>query len=126
MAKIGSAEDSSAAKVSDLPDQSTDEDGPTGPLSFSIRDLETPAANLVVSGRSSDTGLVPEDSLLFGGSGISRTLTITPAANLSGQATITIFQGGHECIAEAALSWIEEIATRRKEKADKRGVDASK
>lgn len=52
----------------------------------------TPAGSLTVSGSSSNTNLVPNDSvhLAFGGSGANRTLTITPKANRSGSATLTI------------------------------------
>jgi hypothetical protein len=45
---------------------------------------------LTVTGHSSNQGLVPDVSILFGGSGPNRTLTLMPAANQSGTATITI------------------------------------
>ena len=76
--------------LSDIPDQVTDEDIPAGPLTFTIGDLETPAGSLTLSGSSSNQVLVPSSSILFGGSGAGRTVTIRPTANLSGQATITI------------------------------------
>ncbi|TAK93938.1 MAG: hypothetical protein EPO07_17505, partial [Verrucomicrobia bacterium] len=41
-------------------------------------------------GNSSDTNLVPNANIVFGGSGSNRTVTITPAANQSGITTITI------------------------------------
>ena len=44
----------------------------------------------MVSGTSSNTALVPAANLVFGGSGINRTLTVTPAANQSGSTTITV------------------------------------
>ena len=52
--------------------------------------METPAASLTVAGASSNTALVPLANIVFGGSGASRTVTVTPAANQSGAATITL------------------------------------
>src|SRR5207247_10038606 len=39
---------------------------------------------------SSNPGLVPDGNIVFGGSGADRTFTLTPAANQSGTAWITI------------------------------------
>lgn len=62
----------------------------TGAIAFTIGDNATPAASLVVRGDSSNPGLVPEANIVFGGSGSNRTVTVTPAANQSGVATITV------------------------------------
>ena len=43
-----------------------------------------------MSGSSSNTTLVPNGNIVFGGSGASRTVTVTPAANQSGTATIAV------------------------------------
>ncbi|MBK8285973.1 MAG: DUF11 domain-containing protein [Ahniella sp.] len=43
-----------------------------------------------MSGTSSNTALVPNANIVFGGSGASRTVTVTPVADLSGSATITV------------------------------------
>ena len=43
-----------------------------------------------MSGSSSNTTLVPNGNIVFGGSGANRTVTVTPAANQSGTATITV------------------------------------
>lgn len=75
--------------ISTIADQVTDEDTPTT-VAFTVGDPETPAGSLAVSGASSNTTLVPDANILFGGSGSSRTVTITPAANLSGTASITV------------------------------------
>ncbi len=79
-----------APTISAIADQITDEDTPTGPLSFTIADMETPATSLTVSGSSSNTTLIPSSNIVFGGSGSSRIITLTPAANQSGSATITV------------------------------------
>lgn len=76
--------------ISNISDQQTDEDTPTTPLAFTIGDAETAAASLVVFAFSSDTNLVSETGFIFGGSDINRTLTITPATNIVGSATITV------------------------------------
>jgi len=62
-----------------------------GPLAFTISDAETAASNLLVTAACSNTNLVAASGLVLGGSDTNRTLTITPALNHSGIATITIF-----------------------------------
>ena len=82
--------------VNDVPtitaigNQSFNEDGSSGPLSFTINDIETAAGTLVVSGTSSATAIVPNANIVFGGSGASQTVTVTPLANQSGPVTITL------------------------------------
>src|SRR5262245_61392620 len=79
-----------APTVSNIANQSTSVGVPVGPLAFTIGDLETAAASLTVSGSSSNPTLVPTTNLAFGGSGINRTLTVTPAPTQTGVATITV------------------------------------
>jgi len=55
-----------------------------------VGDVETPVANLTVSGSSSNMTLVPNGNIVFGGSGANRTVTITPAADQTGTTTITV------------------------------------
>jgi len=76
--------------ISDIANQVTDEDMPTPAIGFVIGDAETPAAALELSGTSSDTNLVPHANIVFGGSGSNRTVTVTPAHNASGGATINV------------------------------------
>src|SRR5436190_2025838 len=76
--------------ISSVANQSTDEDTPTAAIPFSISDVETPAGNLMVSGRSSNPDLVPDANILFGGSGSNRTVTLRPATNQFGSTTITL------------------------------------
>lgn len=64
--------------------------GTTGALAFTVGDAETPADSLVVTPVSSDTALIPLAGIVLGGSGAQRTVTITPAANRAGTATITL------------------------------------
>jgi hypothetical protein len=76
--------------ISDIANQTINEDSTTGPIAFTVGDAETSAAGLVVSASSSNTTLVPNANLVLGGSGANRTLTATPAANQFGSATITV------------------------------------
>jgi hypothetical protein len=57
---------------------------------FTVGDTETPADELLVSGLSSNQELVANADITFGGSGINRTVTVTPAFFQSGTTTITI------------------------------------
>ena len=79
-----------APTISDVTDKTTNEDTATAALGFTVGDVETAAASLTLSGSSSNTALVPNANIVFGGSGASRTVTITPAPNQTGTATITL------------------------------------
>jgi LysM repeat protein len=80
----------SPPEISPISSQTTDEDVPADPVIFTVSDLETPAGELMVSASSSNPALVPVANIVLGGSGAARTLTITPAADQSGTATITV------------------------------------
>jgi len=79
-----------APTISDISDTTIDEDASTGALAFTVSDAETPAVDLTLSASSSDPTLVPEANISFGGSGENRTVTVMPAANQFGTATITV------------------------------------
>ena len=76
--------------MSDILDQTTDQNVPTGAIAFTIADVETAPASLTVSGSSADTTLVPTANIAFGGADANRTITVTPALNKAGTATITV------------------------------------
>ncbi|MBN2508146.1 MAG: immunoglobulin domain-containing protein [Verrucomicrobia bacterium] len=82
--------------VNDLPvlsaigDQWIQENTSTGPLPFTIGDLESPAPTLAVTARASNPALVPNANLVFDGSGSNRTLTVTPLPGRSGAAAIDL------------------------------------
>jgi autotransporter-associated beta strand protein len=75
--------------ISDIADTSTDEEMPTAALPFTLTDPEDVNA-LVLTGSSSNTTLIPNANITFGGTGGSRTVTVTPAPNRTGSATITV------------------------------------
>jgi hypothetical protein len=55
-----------------------------------LRDVETAADSLTVSGSSSDQSVVPDSGIAFGSPGENRTVTVTPASGKTGTATITV------------------------------------
>jgi hypothetical protein len=73
-----------------LADQTIGVNGTTGPLNFTIGDVDTAVGSLTVSPDSSNLSLVPLGNIVLGGSGANRTVTVTPAAGQSGTATITV------------------------------------
>ena len=79
--------------ISGIADQIINEDNSTGPLAFTIGDAETAATNLTLVKASSNLSLVPTNNIVFGGSGSNRTVTVTPAVNQNGAATITVTVG---------------------------------
>ena len=79
-----------APTLSALPNQVTPWNTPTTPLAFDVWDAETAWDSLIITGSSSNPGLVPNASILFGGAGTNRTVTVVPAPNQTGSATITV------------------------------------
>src|SRR5262245_46811952 len=76
--------------ISSIADQLAAEDTATANLAFTVGDAETAPGSLGVSGTSSNTALVPNANIVFGGSGANRTVTVMPAANQTGVTTITV------------------------------------
>ena len=69
--------------------QSTPEDTPLV-VNLTVGDADTPLSSLDVQAVSSDAALVPASGFVTGGTGSARTVTIAPAADQSGSATITV------------------------------------
>lgn len=67
----------------------TDLSSPTV-LNFTVGDAETDAAALTVSATSSNQTVMPDYNLVSGGSGASRTLTLTPTTGMLGVAPILV------------------------------------
>ncbi|MDB6032866.1 MAG: Repeat family, partial [Verrucomicrobiales bacterium] len=78
-----------APSISDIPDQSTLEDTSLT-ASFTIGDVETFANNLTLTASSSNPTLIPASNIILSGGGSNRTVTILPATNQTGTASITI------------------------------------
>jgi Zn-dependent metalloprotease/Ca2+-binding RTX toxin-like protein len=60
-----------------------------GTMNLEVEDAETPEAALVLSGSSSNTALVPNSGITFGGSGANRTVTIRTTSAV-GTAVVTV------------------------------------
>src|SRR2546428_398398 len=88
--EVGVTASNTAPTITSIANQTINEDTATGALSFTVGDAETAPGSLTVSGSSSNTTLVPNANIVFGGSGANRTVTVTPAANGNGTATITV------------------------------------
>jgi hypothetical protein len=62
----------------------------TPAIPFNIGDTETAASSLTVTASSDNVALVPGSGILLGGSGASRTISVTPASGQTGIANITL------------------------------------
>jgi hypothetical protein len=76
--------------ISAIANQVTTVNKAKGPLAFTVNDIETSPASLSVWATSSNTALVPNSNILFGGSGANRTVTVVPAPGKRGKTTITV------------------------------------
>ncbi len=76
--------------ISDVMNVSVLRDMMTAPLPVTVSDAETAAAALAVSAVASDATLVPPSSIVLGGSGMNRTIKVTPAPGRTGSTTITL------------------------------------
>jgi hypothetical protein len=79
-----------APTIAGLTDQSLPQDTSTPVLTFQVADADSGAGSVMVTASSSDASIVPAEGIVLGGSGSSRTLQITPAPEVFGDATITI------------------------------------
>src|SRR5258706_8834768 len=79
-----------APTITGIGNQATSSGTAVGPISFTVGDVETPAASLTVSGGSSNQTLMPDANIVLGGTGANRTVTLTPAAGQAGTAAITV------------------------------------
>jgi YVTN family beta-propeller protein len=71
-------------------DQRTNRNRVFGPTAFTVGDDATAPANVMLTATSSSPAVVPNANIVFGGSGASRTVTITPAPDAEGVTTIAI------------------------------------
>lgn len=81
---------SSAPTITAIANQTINEDSMAGPLAFTVSDDRTALDQLRLTVRSSDPVLIPPANVVIAGTGASRTVTVTPALNLSGKSTITL------------------------------------
>lgn len=79
-----------APTIVPLSAQTIAEDGATGPIPFTINDIDTPAGNVQVTVSSSNPALVPLSRIQLGGSGNNRTIALTPLPDANGVSQITL------------------------------------
>ena len=101
---------SAAPTMSNITAQSSAEDVPVGPINFTVNDTDTPLANLVLSSNSSNTALIDSAGIVFGGSGTSRTLALTPKLDQFGSATITLnLTDGDEIVSQTFVYTVTSV-----------------
>ncbi|HRE83654.1 MAG TPA: Ig-like domain-containing protein, partial [Opitutaceae bacterium] len=87
---------SSAPSISSLQNRTIPMNGTTGAIAFSVSDTGVPGGSLTVTANSSNPLLVPDQNLVLDGSGLNRSITVTPASNQSGSAIIRVsVSNGH-------------------------------
>jgi Big-like domain-containing protein len=78
-----------APVVALIPSQTINQDTPTAALGFAVND-DGGSDAVTVSVASSNAAIVPSEGLVLAGSGVNRTITVTPAEDATGQVTITV------------------------------------
>ncbi|MCX6874522.1 MAG: hypothetical protein NTW21_12065 [Verrucomicrobia bacterium] len=76
--------------IATVADQSIAVNTATAALPFTVGDNDAPATALTLTTHSSNPTLVPVSNIVLAGSGANRTVTVTPADNQLGSATITL------------------------------------
>jgi hypothetical protein len=76
--------------ISAIGNQVIEQDTSTTAIPFTVGDIDNAADSLTVGGVSSNLTLVPNENIVFGGSGSNRTVTVSPAAGQNGMALITV------------------------------------
>ena len=79
-----------APTVSKVPDQVVPEDASMPAIPFTVGDVETPAASLIVTATSSDTDLLPGHAIVLVGEGATRTLKASPKLGSSGRVRVKL------------------------------------
>ena len=83
-----------APTITDVLGQKLTPGTPTGPLAFTIGDVETIPDNLVITATSSDQNVVPDQNIVISRSGANGTVNVIPratgAGGTSGNANITL------------------------------------
>lgn len=86
----GGATANTPPTVSSLPNMQAVTGLTATPAGFTIGDGESDPASLYVSAKSSDQTTIPDANIAIGGSGASRSISITPAAGVATEVPVTI------------------------------------
>jgi hypothetical protein len=76
--------------ISSVPHMHTLANTPTLPIAFTVGALDTPVAQLTVTGVSGNANLVLDSEITISGTGTNRTVTVTPVTDQTGVAPITL------------------------------------
>ncbi len=78
--------------VSDIPDITIQQGTSTGPVTFLVTDIDSPATSLTVTATCDNPNLVPTTGISLSTSrvNVGWSISITPSPNLTGKATITV------------------------------------
>ncbi|USN54797.1 MAG: hypothetical protein H6765_10120 [Candidatus Peribacteria bacterium] len=81
-----------APVISDIADQSTNEDTTESNVAFTISDIDSSVAcnATYVTATSSNTSLISNGNITIGGTAPNCTITLVPSANANGASTITV------------------------------------
>ena len=79
--------DNNQPTISEIVDRTIFEDASTSVIGFTVTDVETNDASLIVTAVSSSSSVVPSANIVLGGTGSNRTIQITPAADANTAAT---------------------------------------
>ena len=79
-----------APQIVGLADQTLPQDTSSPVLTFQVSDADSGVNAVTVTATSSDPTIIPAAGVVLGGSGANRTLQITPAPEVFGNAMITI------------------------------------
>ena len=79
-----------APAISGLTNVNVFQDTSAGPIWFSVSDAESSGGNLALSAVSANTTLLPNQNIVFGGSGSNPTLTLTPASGQTGSSAVSV------------------------------------
>ncbi len=79
----------SISKVSDQVTQFA----PVGPIAFVVEDSQTAPEDLVLTATSSNADVLPEENIALDGTGMIRTVTLTPAASGTAMVTLAVNDG---------------------------------
>ena len=77
-----------APTISQIQDQSTTANQASAPIAFTVSDEDVGSLSFTLM--SDNQPVVPDDGLVLGGSGTSRTLTVTPVVDTLGDSMLTI------------------------------------
>ena len=100
-----------APTVSAIAATTTVANGASQPIGFEVSDENVAALQLTAT--SDNTALVADDAIVFGGSGGTRTLTITPSADMTGDAQITVVAVDAEGLMDGASFVLTVSAEQR-------------